>query len=222
MQRPTLEVTACIVHGLGTYIFIADETTKTGAEYKADVSLRALDLAWAHSQRSGTLYVTQQIQNPTMVLVGGCNGVVLWLLQRACFPTCSWQFIFQHKTTELLYVGCIVILGVHPVRQFIQVPEGLSNNQFSEYNHFLKIAARSKTSMILGFGLCGASNVFRKERVALARRFEHTCRQHSCRGQKQHIRKVGSIVGGQQTIPMRWSPTFTRRPQSRRHRHIED
>ena len=51
VQRPQLTVSACIVHGWGTYIFLTDELLSTNASYKMDIVFRALDFAHMHGQK---------------------------------------------------------------------------------------------------------------------------------------------------------------------------
>ena len=52
VQRPELSVSAAIVHGLGTYVFIAGEGTSTGSSFKMDIVLQALNAAWKHASRT--------------------------------------------------------------------------------------------------------------------------------------------------------------------------
>jgi hypothetical protein len=51
VARPQLDVSAVIVHGWGTYIFLSDELLASTASYKIDLVLQALDFAHAHGQK---------------------------------------------------------------------------------------------------------------------------------------------------------------------------
>lgn len=67
-RRPVLEVTACIVHGVGVYIYVADETMTTGASWTGEVLLQSIDSAFRCCQRA-------QRPMPSRVVVVADNTV---------------------------------------------------------------------------------------------------------------------------------------------------
>jgi hypothetical protein len=52
VARPQLDVSAVIIHGWGTYVFLGDELLSSTASYKLDLVLRALDFAHARGQKN--------------------------------------------------------------------------------------------------------------------------------------------------------------------------
>jgi hypothetical protein len=67
-RRPVLEVTACIVHGVGVYIYVADETMTTGSSWTCEVILQSMDSAFSYYQRA-------QCPLPSRVVVVSDNTV---------------------------------------------------------------------------------------------------------------------------------------------------
>ena len=55
-RRPVLEVSGVLVHGVGVYIFLADEDVSIGSSWTCDIILRAVDFAWQVFQKKGEAF----------------------------------------------------------------------------------------------------------------------------------------------------------------------
>lgn len=50
-RRPELEFTCCMLHGIGTYIYLADAEQSSGSDWSLEILPRSLDKAFASCQR---------------------------------------------------------------------------------------------------------------------------------------------------------------------------
>ena len=53
LKRPHVNLTGMIIHGRGTYVFLADECQGGGANWHIECLMRGLDMAWQRDQRTG-------------------------------------------------------------------------------------------------------------------------------------------------------------------------
>lgn len=54
--RPDCELTACIIHGRGIFIYIADSDMSFGSDWSIEVFTRSLQTAWQLAQKSGATW----------------------------------------------------------------------------------------------------------------------------------------------------------------------
>ena len=52
--RPECELTACIVHGRGIFVYIADPTLSFGSDWNIEVFSRSLQCCWEMAQKNGS------------------------------------------------------------------------------------------------------------------------------------------------------------------------
>lgn len=50
-KRPELELTACILHGRGTYVWVTDADATTGSDWSLEVLCKSLDRSFTHTQQ---------------------------------------------------------------------------------------------------------------------------------------------------------------------------
>ena len=98
--RPHLNVYAMIVHGQGTYFFIADEHITVGANFHCECIMMGLQRAISHVARKGRklpLHLHIQCDNTTAAIKNGKVSRVLMLSAAASH--------FQTVSTGMLPVG---------------------------------------------------------------------------------------------------------------------
>jgi len=65
VKRPTLELSAVILHGHGTYLYITEESTRLGSNWAAEIVMRSVNAAWLRCQRLGSDGLMSSAYTPT-------------------------------------------------------------------------------------------------------------------------------------------------------------
>ena len=99
--RPQCEVTACIVHGRGIFIYVADPDLSFGSDWSIEVFSRSLQTSWELGQQSGKPWPrTCKLfsDNTPKERLDGLN---------LCF--CWWVWLFI--APEWLFMACTTLKG---------------------------------------------------------------------------------------------------------------
>lgn len=118
-HRPVLELTGCICHGHGVYLYLADGDVSIGANWHATVLLRSLEFLRQSCSRRGEplpQFLSVHSDNTTSAQKNHClNGLLASLASAGYFRCCSQQHLrvgHSHEDIDALF-GVIANLIVH-------------------------------------------------------------------------------------------------------------
>jgi hypothetical protein len=130
LKRPALLVTACLVHGEGLFLYIADETISSGSDWTCEITLRSLELVCARHQRRGRPFpevliiqaddTTKEVKNSIF------SGVAAALTSAELFRAVSVQHLRVGHTHEDVDALLGIISGVmHNATDSLQDPSDI-------------------------------------------------------------------------------------------------
>ena len=97
--RPECELTACIVHGRGIFVYIADPTLSFGSDWNIEVFSRSLQCCWEMAQKNGSPWPPcAKLFSDNTPKDQSFNVVKRWIVVDSCLMVFVFESLVHSKT----------------------------------------------------------------------------------------------------------------------------